>query len=971
LGLASAPAVSSLIDIFIKKSEDQALRLAVGSALMRARSSEQAVPAFMVVLKDRKEPAELREAAFAGYWKLASNSVAFSSDFIKVLQDTAELPAMRDKAGQALQRAAVRSAEEVLSRYDASLREVEARLAKARDVRTAFEIGGREVPAELARVLALLEQRKGSIAARRSLARWLLSSPWSWILLPLFPPLICGPIWLLLLWQAPLRLWRISRHLERLPDWKSKAGISVKSQLRSYLLISIFEHHPRVLDAWLEQHWPNAERAFNALGIVSDRSLHIPIPARLGDGAVIRPTPADFRNRLAASRTILTICGEPACGKTSLACQLARWAMAEKPEDRIVKHRMLPLLISREQDLHHDGNGMALVAVVSAKVRALCGDPAELSPEFLDCLLKEQRILVVVDGLSEMSDAASVCLEPVLEGRSSIRSLIVTSRVKDWLPGAASAAVIETPALPSEVLSEFLGAFLTLRGKRRLFADREILDGCARLLDALEGRRPSVFEARMFAELLIGAKESGCAFAAPAHPLDLIRRYLEELNRRVTSEERLDPALILRLAKAAAWACLQRNFWPAAEERTEMLTTSGRQGGDESHLRYLQDKVPLLCLVDGESSRLRFDLAVLAEHLAAWHAIDVFGGDEPAWSRFLEDTALRAKSPKARPFILRLRDVCLLQGEQVGVPETAEIELGKLAGLDPLALEQARVQRKLGRLIEQLSHPETAIKKAAVAKVAELGAAAVATLPALRTIFQNPLESPEVHEAVVTALGGIGGETDEVIRLLLSALQGGEPSLQVAAARTLPRLGQEALEALIKALNDRTVSEAFRVRVLVSLAAFERDRPAAIAAVIQILRDRHQGERVRVAAVETLGRIGSPAEMAAPDLIESMKENKTLCQAAAQALLEIAPDARPAILALVEALNPTHAPSPREILATFRRTLVQTARLGPSSGSDAASGQVHRLLKDALANLRARPHAVAYAESNLAIPMAN
>ncbi|MBI2947194.1 MAG: HEAT repeat domain-containing protein [Verrucomicrobia bacterium] len=932
--------------------------------------NEQSVPAFMVVLKDRKEPLELRTVAFEGYWKLASNSVTFAADFSKILQDRTEPLSMREQAGQMLQRAAVRSAEEVLHRSNSGLHEVEERLAKARDVRTAFEIGGNDIPVELTRALTLLEKRKESLAARRSLSKWLLASPWGWILLLALPPLICGPLWLLLLWLAPLRLWKISRILEKLPGSKSPAGNEVPFRLQNYLLISFLQYHPRVLDAWLEQHWPKATRAFNALGTSADRNLHLPVPVRTSDGAIVRPTPVDFKGRFEKSRTILTICGEPGSGKTSLACQLARWAMAEKPEERITKNRLLPVFISEEHDLRSGDNGPALIELVSRKVQALCGDTPELSANLLDRLLKEGRILVVVDGVSEMSDGASACLGSVCEGHSPIRALIVTSRIKDWLRGTTFPDALETPGFQAETLSEFLGAFLTLRGNRSLFADREIFEGCLRLLEALDGRHPSALQARMFAELLIGSKESGRALVAPGNQLDLVLRYLGELNRRVPSEERLDDALLLQLVKAVAWDCLKTNFYPAAVDRNEMLTTLRRHGGEESHLRYLEAKLPLLRPVDGEFPRLRFSIGVLVEHLAACHAVETFGGNGAAWSRFLEDAACKAaKLPPVKSFILTLRDVCLVRGEQFGVPESAEIELGRLAGLDPAGLDQARVRRKLDRLVEQLSHADARQRKAAALKVADLGCAAAAALPALIDTLQNSQESAEVREAVVAALGEIGAQAEGVTPILLATLRHGEAGLQGAAARALPRLGQKALAALIKAFNESTAADTFKVAALASLGGFEQERPAALSALIQILRDCRQSERVRVAAAETLGRIGAPAEVAVADLIELMKENKALCQTAAKALLEIAPDAKPAILALVETLNPTQAPSPREILATFRRTLVQTGRTGQAFPVGVPSGQVRRALEDALGNLRARPHAVSREEQNAAIPM--
>jgi hypothetical protein len=44
-------------------------------------------------------------------------------------------------------------------------------------------------------------------------------------------------------------------------------------------------------------------------------------------------------------RACLLIWGEGGSGKTSLACQLGRWALAEERSERLCEHVMLPVLI--------------------------------------------------------------------------------------------------------------------------------------------------------------------------------------------------------------------------------------------------------------------------------------------------------------------------------------------------------------------------------------------------------------------------------------------------------------------------------------------------------------------------------------------------------------------------------------------------------------------------------------------------
>ena len=175
--------------------------------------------------------------------------------------------------------------------------------------------------------------------------------------------------------------------------------------------------------------------------------------------------------------------------------------------------------------------------------------------------------------------------------------------------------------------------------------------------------------------------------------------------------------------------------------------------------------------------------------------------------------------------------------------------------------------------------------------------------------------------------------------------------------------------ALIKVANDPHSPEEFKVAAVSALGAFDQNRREALRALVQVLRDRQGTEQVRAAAAEALGGIGGPAEIAVADLIDAMQESKTLCQSAAKALLSIAPAARPAILTLVEALNPERAPSPREILATFRRNFLLSETKSSGSPDKAPADGIRQALEQALQNLRARQSLAVRPEPEAAVSM--
>jgi Caspase domain len=126
-------------------------------------------------------------------------------------------------------------------------------------------------------------------------------------------------------------------------------GVSLP--LRFLLLIGFLNYRPRVLDAWVAQHLPTARRNFEAKRTVQARSVHVPLPVELD-----RETVPDLKGRDLlevfgpGGPGRLLIWGEGGIGKTSLACQIARWAMSDRQGERPAPHRMLPVLLERELD---------------------------------------------------------------------------------------------------------------------------------------------------------------------------------------------------------------------------------------------------------------------------------------------------------------------------------------------------------------------------------------------------------------------------------------------------------------------------------------------------------------------------------------------------------------------------------------------------------------------------------------------
>ncbi len=198
----------------------------------------------------------------------------------------------------------------------------------------------------------------------------------------------------------------------------------------------------RCLDAFVARHADRVAAAFEKEPDIATRPTWVPAPMRV-EGELIgdfhRPAelaadqsyvPGLFeirRSLTKGSRIVVSIEGPGGVGKSALAFQIARWAVSGLASARLAPHRMLPLLI--------DSPGKDLDAAVANQLSYVLDVP-RLSSRLLEAVLRQCRIIAVVDGLSEMPDeAATLGVQPE-SGARNTHAIIVTSRLSVPIPGA-------------------------------------------------------------------------------------------------------------------------------------------------------------------------------------------------------------------------------------------------------------------------------------------------------------------------------------------------------------------------------------------------------------------------------------------------------------------------------------------------------------------------------------------------------
>ncbi len=99
-------------------------------------------------------------------------------------------------------------------------------------------------------------------------------------------------------------------------------------------------------------------------------------------------------------RQCILIWDEGGIGKTSLACQLAQWSMSDDRTKRLCRHRMIPVLIEQELDFKVNEGKDPFREAIRGQLQALVDSAEPLSDDFIEKLLRQRRVLVIVDRTS-------------------------------------------------------------------------------------------------------------------------------------------------------------------------------------------------------------------------------------------------------------------------------------------------------------------------------------------------------------------------------------------------------------------------------------------------------------------------------------------------------------------------------------------------------------------------------------------
>jgi hypothetical protein len=411
-----------------------------------------------------------------------------------------------------------------------------------------------------------------------------------------------------------------------------------------------FVTEPEVLDAWVQPRIPRVMAALNQLELFKQRRIYVELPVRVGErqgGPMIeRPSAEALKEYFAQKRAVVAIIGDGGSGKSTLACALARWAIADDRNERLAEHRMLPLFIVEDTT--------DLVRSVTRNLRRMLGDE-ELPDDLVRGLLAKQRLLVILDALSEREPATQQHVVQVFGEDVSLNAIVITSRTEPVL-GAVDRTTLYPVRLDEARVVPFIIGYLD-----RLEHAESLKDGRVQLrlgeqilaLAEAGGRRTPVTPllVTLFVQSAIDrATEEGSLDEMPDAVPEVFVDYLRRLNSGGVQETTAVPDdVFIEAARILASVSLAPNLLPQDFlERDALEALAKDDAGEEAQT--LVDRLVAGSLIERRLRAghriLRFSLDPAAEYLAAMR--EVFGlkaAGLDGWQSYLAELARREEYP--------------------------------------------------------------------------------------------------------------------------------------------------------------------------------------------------------------------------------------------------------------------------------------------------------------------------------------
>ena len=392
---------------------------------------------------------------------------------------------------------------------------------------------------------------------------------------------------------------------------EGKSGFDDLGKARAHFLSS-----PEVLDAWVARVASRVEAALAQFDLFHQRRIYVELPVRVGDqGKLIeRPNAETLRHLFSRERTVVGIIGGGGSGKSTLGCALARWAICADPSERLAPHRMIPVVIVQDTT--------NLVEAITQNLRRMLGDES-LPDDLVRGLLARQRILVVIDALSERLPETQAHIEQVFGQAVPLNAIIITSRSEPRLDNV-DRTMLYPVRLDAARVVPFIIGYLDRMADVGLFRDGRLQlrlgDQILALAESGGRKTPitpllvTLFVRSAVQRALDGLSFDGMPQAVPEVFVDYLRRLNSQSDGKITED------VFIQATQTLASISVGQNLVPqdfSMDEAVAALTVAI----PDAQPRVLVDRLVASGVIErrtpGGYVALRFSVDPAAEYLAA------------------------------------------------------------------------------------------------------------------------------------------------------------------------------------------------------------------------------------------------------------------------------------------------------------------------------------------------------------------